>query len=255
MSIQTTSTWYSRDYRARGALGCHVIPSSIIPRERIPQGKIMSMRSMDHHTGCGDSSKKVAAAAERNKEVIVQVVQPLLQPSSRLLEIASGTGQHASSFGRALKDCIIQPSDMVIDDFESIRAWSSDLDNVLDPILIDCTQDAWNIKESSYNAVICINMTHISPMQATQGLCRGAAQALVPGGLLFIYGPFMVNGKPTTASNSAFDASLRSRNPEWGLRDMDSQVDLWCVENGLERQHVYEMPANNFMLVYSKIIN
>jgi SAM-dependent methyltransferase len=221
----------------------------------MPQGKIMSIRSMDHHTGCGDSSKKVAAAAERNKEAIVQVVQPLLQPSSRLLEIASGTGQHASSFGRALKDCIIQPSDMVIDDFESIRAWSSDLDNVLDPILIDCTQDAWNIKESSYNAVICINMTHISPMQATQGLCRGAAQALVPGGLLFIYGPFMVNGKPTTASNSAFDASLRSRNPEWGLRDMDSQVDLWCVENGLERQHVYEMPANNFMLVYSKIIN
>jgi len=211
---------------------------------------------MDHHTGCG-GSKKVAAAAERNKEVILQVLLQhlgdLQEPPRILLEIASGTGQHASAFGRAL-NCIIQPSDMVTDDFDSIRAWSSDLDNVLDPIVIDCTQESWDLPESSYDAVICSNMTHISPIEATRGLCRGAGHVLPPGGLLFIYGPFLVNGKPTTDSNSAFDVSLRSRNPEWGLRDMDSEIDKWCVEHGLERRHVHEMPANNFMLVYSKIV-
>lgn len=218
----------------------------------------MTLRSMDSHTEC-DANKKVAAAAERNQHVIVQVVKAHLKPSTSkrfIVEVASGTGQHAAALGKAFQseNCIIQPSDMVTEDFESIRAWSSGLDNVLDPIRIDCSQDftTWNIAETSCDAIICINMAHISPKQATQGLCRGAALALKPGGLLFIYGPFLVNGKPTTPSNSAFDASLKSRNPEWGLRDVDDDIDAWCQSHGLERHHVLDMPANNAMLIYFK---
>lgn len=233
--------------------GCHV-EYTLKPKTHIKRygRNIMSLRSMDHHVEYSD--RKVAAAAERNQEVILQVMKPLLQPSSRILEVASGTGQHAAAFGRAF-DCTIQPSDMVTDDFDSIRAWSSGLDNVLDPIQLDCTQEySWDSSTTHtlYDAVICINMTHISPIKATQGLCHKAGQVLKPGGLLCIYGPFLVNGKPTTPSNSAFDASLRSRNPEWGLRDMDDDIDAWCVQHGLERQHVFDMPANNFMLVYTK---
>lgn len=250
------ATPYSIEYHVRRptrVIGCHVqrVATTLRPKTHVKRGRnIMSLRSMDHHVEYSD--RKVAAAAERNQEVILQVMKPLLQPSSRILEVASGTGQHAAAFGRAL-DCTIQPSDMVTDDFDSIRAWSSDLDNVLDPIQLDCTQDSWDsTTHTSYDAVICINMTHISPIKATQGLCHGAGQVLKPGGLLCIYGPFLVNGKPTTPSNSAFDASLRSRNPEWGLRDMDDDIDVWCVQHGLERHHVFDMPANNFMLVYTK---
>lgn len=236
-----------------------------IRRARPQKDSIMSLneRSMDSHTEYGHETKrKVAAAAERNQGAILDVLQSqlerfeCLQEPIMLLEVASGTGQHAAAFGKALsgKNVVIQPSDMVTEDFPSITAWSSSLKNVLEPIQIDCRHpfDDWNIKENTFHVVLCINMTHISPIQATHGLCTGAARALVPGGVLCIYGPFLVHGAPTTPSNQAFDASLKSRDPAWGLRDIDDDIDAWCVPEGLQRHSVLDMPANNLMLVYVK---
>jgi hypothetical protein len=240
---------------------------------------------MDSHTSATDDQRIIAAAADRNKDAICSVLSRLLPPPLNtqdnnqqpglILEIASGTGQHIAHFASSLSPTTtatspqhhqytFQPSDMTDDLFPSIAAWSSihlPNININPPIVIDASSppDAWGIPPSSCTAVICTNMCHIAPFEATQGLMRGAGEVLAdPGGRLFIYGPFLVDGRPTTESNDAFDKSLRSRDGRWGLRDVKVMVEegrkrgLELVVEEEEGGGVIEMPANNFMLVFEK---
>ena len=170
-----------------------------------------------------------------------------------LLEIASGTGQHAAAFSKKIKGYTWQPSEVSEATFPSIRAWGKDAGGkVLSPVLIDCQKkfEDWNVSANSFDGILCVNMVHISPWAATRGLFAGASKALKKGGQMFLYGPFKINGKPTTESNAAFDMSLRSRNPAWGLRDV-ADMDAEAEKQGLCRKtEPIPMPANNFMLIY-----
>ncbi|GFR51789.1 hypothetical protein Agub_g14246 [Astrephomene gubernaculifera] len=202
-----------------------------------------------------------------------------------ILEIASGSGQHVAHLAAALPQYDIQPSDVTTELYGSITAYAAGLTNVrLPPLLLDASAPDWPVnaalavnaatakapKEDCTTdeqggdgdgggvcgldaaAILCVNMCHIAPVEATQGLLMGAGTALRPrGGLLFIYGPFTRDGAHTAPSNAAFDASLRSRNPAWGYRDV-GQVVAWATQAGLEHVAVHDMPANNFMLVFRR---
>jgi SAM-dependent methyltransferase len=171
-----------------------------------------------------------------------------------ILEIASGTGQHAAYFSKAFLDLTWQPTEATTEAFSSISAWAEGLPNVAQgPLLLDASSPAesWPVAPESCVAVVCINMTHISPWEATQGLIAGAGRVLCSGGQLFIYGPFSVDGKPTTESNAAFDRSLRAQNSSWGLRDV-ADLDICAEKAGLVRKEMLSMPANNFTLIYDK---
>jgi SAM-dependent methyltransferase len=189
-----------------------------------------------------------APAAERNKEPILQVLGPLLPESGTVLEIASGTGQHAVHFAAAHPALKWQPSDADEDARECIFSWieESTLANVAPPLDLDVLREPWPIE--SAEAVVCINMIHISPWTAAEALLKGAGRILSPGGLLFLYGPYRRGGRHTAPSNEAFDASLRKQNPEWGVRDMEAVVGV-AVGAGLMLADVVSMPANNFSLI------
>lgn len=137
--------------------------------------------------------------------------------------------------------------------FESISAWAEDIPNMLPPIILDASTppETWPIPQDSCVGILCANMTHISPWESTKGLLAGAGRVLVTSGRLFLYGPFMVDGKPTTESNGEFDRTLKYRNSQWGLRDV-ADVDACAVKAGLQRREMLPMPANNFTLIYEK---
>ncbi|KAG7671389.1 hypothetical protein KSW81_003527 [Nannochloris sp. 'desiccata'] len=215
-------------------------------------------RSMDTHSSHGQ--RIVAAAAERNKEPILEVLKKYLRKpaaaaeAKTILEIASGTGQHAAYFSQSFPDLTWQPTEATVESFGSITAWAEGLSNIAQsPLLLDASSptDQWPVAPESCVAVVCVNMTHISPWEATQGLLAGSGRVLGSGGQLFIYGPFFVDGKPTTESNAAFDRSLRAHNSSWGLRDV-ADVDACAAKAGLVRNEMLFMPANNFTLIYSK---
>ena len=191
----------------------------------------------------------------RNKDAILEVLKQRLPPaaSGTVLEVASGTGQHAAHFSAALPHLAWQPTEPSPDTFFSIEAWAADAPSVLPPVLLDCAAPAadWPLAPASCLAVLCVNMTHISPFTATQGLFAGAGKVLQPGGVLILYGPFKVEGQPTTESNRAFDSALRAQNAAWGLRDV-SEIDACADAAGLRRSAMLPMPANNFSLVYEK---
>lgn len=170
-----------------------------------------------------------------------------------VLEVACGTGQHAAAFAAAFPHLSWQPTDRDDELFGSVAAWAEDAPNVLPPSLLDAAAPAatWPVGPGSCAAALCVNMTHISPWEATRGLLAGAGEVLAPGGRLFIYGPFMVDGRPTTDSNAAFDARLRGQDSRWGLRDV-AEVDAAAAAAGLVREEKLDMPANNFVLVYRK---
>lgn len=207
---------------------------------------------MDTHTSSGQ--RRVAAAAERNAAPLLELLRHRLGalPGGLVLEVASGTGQHAAHFASALPQLTMQPSEAATEMLESIAAWGAGAANVLPPLLLDASQPgAWPVEPGSCAAVLCINMAHISPWAATQGLVAGAGVFLRPGGQLLVYGPFAVDGRPTTDSNAAFDRSLRAQNPAWGLRDV-AAVDALGSAAGLRRVDKVDMPANNFTLVYER---
>jgi len=198
----------------------------------------------------------------RNKEPILEVLKKYLSKKAppadteakTILEIASGTGQHAAYFSQSFSDLTWQPTEVTGEAFGSISAWAEGLSNIAQPLLLDAASptDQWPIAPESCIAVLCANMTHISPWEATQGLLAGAGRVLCSGGQLFIYGPFCVDGKPTTDSNAAFDSRLRAQNSSWGLRDV-ADVDTCAAKANLVRKEMLAMPANNFTLIYSKI--
>jgi hypothetical protein len=190
-------------------------------------------------------------AAERNKEPLLRVLGSVLPATCRVLEIASGTGQHVCFFAAALPGIRWQPTEPEAASREAIAARIGDarLSNVESPVPLDVLAPEWPLA-GPYEAVLCINMIHISPWPATQALCRGAASLLEPRGLLVLYGPYLENGT-AVESNLAFDASLKLRNLEWGLRDLD-EVTHVAKAHGFERQQIVRMPANNLTVVFAK---
>jgi len=195
--------------------------------------------------------RQYAPAAARNRDPICAVLRRVLPATGLVLEVASGSGEHAVHFAAAFPALTFQPSDPDPAALESIAAWRAvaGLDNLLPPIALDVAEPVWNLAAAA--AVICINMVHISPWESTIGLMRGAAILLPPQAPLYLYGPYRRGGAHTAASNAAFDAELRRRNPAWGLRDMEEVIALGAAA-GFIAPEVIDMPANNFSLVFRR---
>ena len=196
-------------------------------------------------------TRETAPSAERNKQPILEVLARVLPPSGLVLEIGSGTGQHVAHFAKALPGLTFQPSEMDASRHASIAAWirHEQLANVRAPLGFDVTRLPWPVPAA--DAIVCINVIHISPWEATLALMKGAGEILPPGGVLVTYGPYKRGGVHTAPSNEAFDASLRARDPSWGVRDMEEVAEV-ARENGLELTEAVPMPANNFTLVFRR---
>jgi len=196
-------------------------------------------------------ARRMAPATERNREPILAVLRKVLPASGTVLEIASGTGQHAVHFAKAFPDITWQPSDPDAAARASIAAWTAHaaLSNVRAPLALDVCSQPWGIEAAQ--AVVCINMIHISPWAAAQALFDGAGKVLGEGGVLFLYGPYRRDGAHTAPSNAAFDAQLRATDPEWGVRDMEAVIALGAAQ-GMRCDEPVPMPANNFSLIFRK---
>lgn len=194
------------------------------------------------------ADKQHAPAAERNREPILEVLSDCLPASGLVLEIAGGTGEHAVWFAERLPGLTWQPSDPDPSALASIAAWVAEagLENLRPPIRIDVREGDWGI--AAADAIVCINMIHISPWAATEGLLDGAARLLPAGAPLYLYGPYRRGGAHTAESNEAFDQSLRARNPEWGVRDLEAVTEAAAVR-GLSFERAVPMPANNLSVI------
>ena len=188
-------------------------------------------------------------AAERNQGPILAVLETVLPAQGTVLEIASGTGQHVCFFAAALPGIHWQPTEPGAADRETIRQRiaQAGLSNVAAPLALDVLTPDWPVAQH-FDALLCINMVHISPWTATLALLNGAARHLRAGGRLVLYGPYLENGQ-AVPSNLDFDASLKRRNPEWGLRELD-EVTRQAESQGLRRERLERMPANNLTLVF-----
>jgi SAM-dependent methyltransferase len=198
--------------------------------------------------------KHHAPAAARNTVPILDVLRGVLPETGRALEIASGTGQHAAAFAEAFPGIGWQPSDQDASARDSIAAWvaESGLGNLLPPVDIDVMRAGWpRAVAGELDLIVCINMIHISPWAACEGLMEGADELLREGGLLYLYGPYKRDGGHTASSNAAFDESLRSRNPAWGIRDM-GDVEAAAGGQGMATESTVAMPANNFSVIFRK---
>jgi hypothetical protein len=190
-------------------------------------------------------------SAERNKVPILAALRPRLPATGVVVEIASGTGQHIVHFAREVPALIWQPTD-ADDELRAAaaeRIHAAGLSNVRAPLRLDVLASDWPATEAS--AIVCINMIHVAPWSATNGLIGGAARLLPPRAPLFLYGPFKRGGRHTAPSNESFDASLRKRNPEWGVRDLDD-VEQCAEQHGLALADITEMPANNLTVTFER---
>ncbi|WP_157268534.1 DUF938 domain-containing protein [Azohydromonas aeria] len=193
-----------------------------------------------------------SAAAERNREPILRELQRLLpSEGGTLLEVASGSGQHAAWMSAALPHWRWLPSDADARVLPSIAAWCANQPNVLAPLHLDVAAETWAGVPPALDALYCANLLHIAPWQDGLALLRGAGRHLRPGAPLLLYGPFVQDGVPTAASNLAFDADLRARNPAWGLRRLADVSDA-AREAGLRFQEQLALPANNLLLVFMR---
>lgn len=199
----------------------------------------------------GGDPRRIAPHVARNAGPIVEVLRGVLPASGTVLEIASGSGEHALHFARTFAGLTWQPSDPDPVARASIEAWRKEAgaDNLLPPIAIDAAAEQWPLAEA--DAVLCINMVHISPWEATLGLLRNAARMLAEGVPLYLYGPYRREGIETAPSNEAFDRSLRSRDPRWGLRLLEDVV-AEAQGHGFRLDAVIEMPANNLSVVFRR---
>lgn len=199
-----------------------------------------------------DDSRQFAPATQRNREPILAVLREVLPAQGLVLEVASGSGEHAVHFAGAFPNLTFQPSDPDPAALASIDAWAAEsaLPNLRPAIRIDATAPRWPVTQA--DAILCINMVHISPWTATEGLIRQAAQLLPAGGVLYLYGPYRQSDVPLAASNAVFDDSLRRRNPKWGLRELDAVAEL-ARAAGFGAPQVTAMPANNLSVVFRRI--
>jgi hypothetical protein len=218
-----------------------------------------------------DDKRRDSPSCGRNRGPILEVLREILpaagesaggNPAARplVLEIASGTGQHAVFMAENLPHLDWQPSDMDPGLRDSIVAWNrhasppGGLPNVFAPLDLDVTAADWGFgaaEAARLAAIVNANMIHISPWRAAEGLMAGAGRLLPRGGRLFLYGPFKRGGSHTAPSNADFDRSLRSRNPDWGVRDLDD-VEALAGTNGLDLRRTIEMPANNLSVIFEK---
>lgn len=195
-------------------------------------------------------------AAGRNAEPIRTLLAPLIPKDGEVLEIASGSGEHAVIFSRVFAGVKWRPSDPDADARRSIAAWGEAHGgpDLLPPLDVDAANPStWPRPpmDGPYDLVLAVNLIHISPWRVTQGLMMGAALVLKPGGVLFLYGPYREAGIPLAPSNAAFDEGLKARDPDWGLRDLDA-VKSMAADNGLSFEARHEMPANNLSVVFRK---
>ncbi len=192
--------------------------------------------------------RQFAPATSRNRDPILGVLARVIPAGAKGLETASGTGEHAVYFAARLPGVTWQPTDREASARASVEAWRAHtaLPNVLAPLALDVTDEPWPVDQADVS--VCINMIHISPWRATEALLAGAARRLPPSGPLFLYGPFKRGGAHTAPSNEAFDASLRARDPSWGVRDLDDVVRT-AAKSGFVLDEVVEMPANNLSVV------
>jgi SAM-dependent methyltransferase len=200
-----------------------------------------------------DDPRLYAPAAARNRQPILDVLRRHLPPKGLILEVACGSGEHVVHYAQACPHLTFQPSDPDIRHRASADAWAAarGLGNVRPAIDLDAAADAWPVAAAA--AVLNCNMIHIAPWAAGQGLVRGAARILPPGGLLYLYGPYKRGGRHTAPSNEAFDASLRAENPLWGVRDLEAVADL-AAAAGFGGPEIVDMPANNLSLVFRKAV-
>ena len=195
--------------------------------------------------------KLSSPATERNREPIAAVLADWLPPTGLVLEVASGSGEHAVHFAQRFPKLEWQPTDSDPSALSSIEAWRADsgLANLREPVILDATAAAWPV--TTAEAVLNINMVHISPWESALGLLDGTARVLPASGPLILYGPWIVQGLPTAPSNLAFDADLKRRNPTWGLRKVEAFARE-AEKRGFLLGDQREMPANNRMLLFSR---
>lgn len=205
---------------------------------------------MDHVDSYGLA---VWQAPERNKQPILEQLQALVPSTAkRMLEISSATGQHAEHFARAFPWLEIQTSDFDEEHLITLEARSrlSGLENLLPPLYLDVTRDAWPVGE--VDVIFNANMVHIAPFEAAEGMFRGAGCVLRPGAMMITYGPYRLNGRHTAESNAQFDASLKARDPRFGVRDLEDLARLGQAAKLVHRTPI-AMPANNFLVVWDKL--
>lgn len=197
-----------------------------------------------------NDARRYAPAAARNREPILAALRGRLPAAGLLLEVASGSGEHAVHLAAAFPALAIQPSDPDPDARASIAAWAAEggLANLRPPLALDAAA-TWPLAHA--DAVLCINMIHIARWAAAEGLLRGAARILPPGAPLVLYGPFRRGGAHTAPSNEAFDASLRAQDPRWGVRDLE-EVAALAATQGFGAPEVVPMPANNLTVVFRR---
>lgn len=208
-----------------------------------------------------DTAKRESASAYRNESYISdQLVRQLADVRGSVIEVASGTGQHAAAFSNTLPNLAWWPTDVDPQNLASIEAWRGEKGpgNLQAAQPLDVTSSAWTtgapippLPEEA-EAVVCINMVHIAPWTVTEGLFSGARQRLVPGGLLFLYGPYKRKGRHTSDSNARFDLSLRAQDIRWGVRDLEA-IEALGQGHGLALADVIEMPANNLSLIFRRV--
>jgi SAM-dependent methyltransferase len=194
----------------------------------------------------------MSPATARNREPILEVLRPRLPAGARVLEVASGAGEHAMFLAAALPGVSWQPTDRDSEALASIAAWRAQAGpaNLAPPLRLDAA-DPSTWPKGPFEAVVCINMIHISPWTASEGLMAGAGRVLAPGGRLFLYGPFLEADAVTAPSNLAFDDSLKARDPAWGLRHL-AAVTALAGAQGLDFAERIGMPANNLVVVFEK---
>ncbi|WP_138380529.1 DUF938 domain-containing protein [Luteithermobacter gelatinilyticus] len=201
--------------------------------------------------------KQTSPAAERNKGPILEVLKDTLPRYGTVLEIASGTGQHAVYFTEHLPPLLWQPTDPDPEARTSIRDWwwEVQLKNILPPLDLDVCKTPWPVEitppPEPITSIVCINMIHISPWAACVALMEGAGRLLPPEGILYLYGPYRLDGNHTAPSNAEFDRWLKNQNPEWGVRDL-GHVRQMAAKNGLEFVRTVAMPANNLSVIFRK---
>lgn len=212
----------------------------------------------DHHSGSANAADRAATdcrlyapATQRNRAPILEVLSRVLPGSGTVLELASGTGEHAVYFAQQLRPLIWQPSDSDPEMRRSIDAHArfAEVASMRPALALDVTQQPWPITDAA--AAVCINLLHIAPWAAAEGLFAGAAAVLPAGGPLVLYGPFRRGGQHTAESNARFDAMLRAENPAWGVRDLEAVTAL-AAQHDFVCDEVVEMPANNLIVVYRR---